>query len=40
MFDMNAGGCFGLQRAAESIRGKSLTVTFNGDGRGVIRENR
>ena len=37
MFDMNTGNCTGLQRAAESIRGKSVTVTFNGDGPAVIR---
>ena len=40
MFDMNTGSCTGLQRAAESIRGRSLTITFNRDGPAVIRENR
>jgi hypothetical protein len=38
IFDLNAGSLDGLRRAAESIRGKSLTVTFNGESPAVIRE--
>jgi hypothetical protein len=39
IFDLNAGSFASLRRAAESIRGKSLTITFNGDGPAVIQEN-
>lgn len=29
MFDLNTGSCVGLARAVESIRGKSVRITFN-----------
>jgi hypothetical protein len=37
MFDMSAGNCSGLQRAAESIRGKTVTIKFSGDHLAIIR---
>ena len=39
IFDLNAGSSVGLRRAAQSILGKSLTITFNGDAPALIREN-
>ena len=38
IFDMNTGNCTGLQRAAGSIRGKSLSITFSGDGPAILRQ--
>jgi hypothetical protein len=39
IFDLNAGSSASLRHAAQSILGKSLTVTFNGAAPAVIREN-
>lgn len=38
IFDLNAGSSGTLRRAAQSMRGKSLTITFNGDAPALIRE--
>src|ERR1017187_868010 len=39
IFDLNAGSSASLRRTAQSILGKSLTITFNGDAPALIWEN-